>query len=234
MFSSPYNINMSVRTNTEWHCTNCGELQYKPYWQAVTRKFCSDKCRADHFKSIDPDYYKKIGAKADKDKISATLKLKQIKPPSRLGATATKKTKKKMSDSLKLAWATGVKKAPTKVVITSEGRKRKIEATQKMRRELAKKGRLTSLEKIIDDYLVVNSIEHINEYPVGDKVVDFYLPKLGTFIEADGDYWHQDKDKDAERDKYIKSIFPEIELVRCNEASIKSGMWVNLIKWRAV
>jgi very-short-patch-repair endonuclease len=37
----------------------------------------------------------------------------------------------------------------------------------------------------------------------GRCVVDFWLPDEQLVFEADGDFWHQDKEKEARRDEYL-------------------------------
>jgi very-short-patch-repair endonuclease len=52
--------------------------------------------------------------------------------------------------------------------------------------------------------------DFVYQYPVktepGLKFVDFCIPKLKLLVECDGEYWHPNKDKDAERDKIILSV----------------------------
>lgn len=77
------------------------------------------------------------------------------------------------------------------------------------------RGKMTYPEQITFDWLNKHSIlnEH-NYHFVSDKFnryVDFYLPTLKIFIEVDGEHWHQDTQKDIDKDndalKYgIKTI----------------------------
>lgn len=166
------------------------------------------------------------GAKADRKKISATLKSKGIKPPSRLGTKHTEEYKKKRSELLKKQWASGVRVACKNPKISPDGLARKIAATQAMRKRLAKRGKLTDIEKIIDTYLHKNKIKHEHEHPVGRKCVDFYLPALKIILEADGDYWHQDKEKDRLKDRYVSARLPRDTIIRLSEGDIKSGLWI--------
>lgn len=223
---------MSNKTTTEWNCQNCNKLDYKPAWLAKARQFCSRKCTAEYRLKQDPDYFFNKGALADPKKIRDTLKAKGITPPSRLGTKHTEQYKTNRSLQIKEQWATGKRVACKNPKISADGLARKIAATQKMRKLLAKGGKLTDIEKIIDNYLHKNKIKHEHEYAVGRKVVDFYLPELKLFLEADGAYWH-DSDKDAVRDLYISRIRPEIKIIRCTEKTIKNGSWIDLIPWGA-
>lgn len=44
------------------------------------------------------------------------------------------------------------------------------------------------------------------EYAVANKSLDIAIPSLKLDIEYDGEYWHQDKAKDAKRDKELISL----------------------------
>lgn len=203
-----------------WVCPVCAtEVEIYRYL-AKNRKYCSNRCRADNVPL------------AVREKISRTNKAKGLSPPSRLGTRASKETKAKMSESQRKWYSKGgVRTKGNKLNISEDGLRRKIEATQKMRKRIASRGKLTDIERIIDDYLHLKNITHEHEYPVGAKVMDFYLPEQGYFIEADSDYWHQDKEKDLMKDNYVKKLRPEVEIVRCNEASIKDGTWAKSIIW---
>lgn len=227
---------MANPTTTKWNCLNCNKLDYKPAWLARTRQFCSPKCTAMYKLAKDHLYFLNKGALADPLKISKTLKRKYIlgevkAPMSQLGVIQSQETKDKRSISLKANWASGNRKPAKKPTISPEGLARKIAATQAMRRRIAHNGKLTDIEQIIDNYLHINNIQHEHEYPVGIKCEDFYLPAQQVFIEADGDYWHQDKEKDLRKDLYVGNIMPHIEIVRCSEKSIKEGSWIDLISW---
>lgn len=223
---------MSRSTSIKWTCLNCKKIEYKPLWLAKRRRFCQPRCRSQYILKQNPDFYKDIGSKADPAKTSITLKTKGIVPPSRLGAKHSEEYKKHRSKLLKEQWASGVRKACLNPKISSEGRRRKIEATQAMRQRLAKRGKLTDIEKIIDNYLHSKNIRHEHEYPVGRKSIDFYLPAQKIFIEADGDYWHQDKTKDIAKDIYVRKRRPDVKIIRCSEIAIKNGSWIKLL-WGA-
>jgi len=63
--------------------------------------------------------------------------------------------------------------------------------------------KFTSIEQKIADVLNDLNIMFIHNKRIGRYFVDF-LVFDNIVIECDGEYWHQDKDKDAERDKYLE------------------------------
>ena len=206
----------------EWMCIGCNKIEILPNWLANRKSYCTVKCRADNL----------TASTEVRQKISNTLKRNGIKPPSRAGSIASIKTRSKMSEAQKAWYAAGnVRTKGRKLNISESGLQRKIEATQTMRQKIAARGKLTDIEQIIDNYLHQNNIYHEHEYAVGKKVMDFYVPSLAIFIEADGDYWHQDKEKDRAKDAYVNEIRPDIQIVRCAEKNIKEGTWTTQIIW---
>ena len=173
------------------------------------------------------------GSKADPKKISATLKARGIVPPSRLGTKQSTETKTKRAAALRANWASGKRKIARKPVISPEGLARKIAATQAMRRRIAHNGKLTDIERIVDNYLHKNKVKHAHEYPVGRKCVDFYLTDYDVILEADSEYWHQDKEKDKLKDLYVSNLMPDTKIIRLPEKMIKSGDFIKLLIWGA-
>lgn len=74
---------------------------------------------------------------------------------------------------------------------------------------LARRGFVTSHEQEIKDWLDDMNAEYKFQEPIGKHVVDFYVPSINTIFEADGAYWHQDQQKDIDRDKKLLSSIPE-------------------------
>lgn len=71
---------------------------------------------------------------------------------------------------------------------------------QIMREALSKFRKDTSIEKEIEKILLRNNIEYKKQYSIfykkdRSKTYDFYLPTYNVLIEADGDYWHGNRDK---------------------------------------
>jgi len=70
---------------------------------------------------------------------------------------------------------------------------------------------LTKIEKLMAKFLHSAQVEYIPQYPIirknhYAKFVDFLLPNHKMVVECDGEYWHQDKDKEEKRDKIILSV----------------------------
>lgn len=58
----------------------------------------------------------------------------------------------------------------------------------------------TTLEKAVREALEVTHIKFVSQESRGRFCLDFWLPIFNVAIEADGDYWHQDKERDIDRD----------------------------------
>jgi SPP1 gp7 family putative phage head morphogenesis protein len=65
-------------------------------------------------------------------------------------------------------------------------------------------GNMTWIEKRMADLLDRIGIEYISQYPILNYNADFVIPSLRIVIECDGEHWHQDKEKDAIRQKRIE------------------------------
>ena len=63
---------------------------------------------------------------------------------------------------------------------------------------------MTWIEKRMSELLDKIGVNYIYQYPILNYNVDFAIPGLKIVIECDGEYWHQDKQKDAIRDKRIE------------------------------
>ena len=67
-----------------------------------------------------------------------------------------------------------------------------------------KSGKKTWIEQRMSELLDKLGIEYVFQYPILRYNVDFAIPELGIVIECDGEYWHQDKEADAKRQKRIE------------------------------
>ncbi len=67
------------------------------------------------------------------------------------------------------------------------------------------KSLMTSIEKKMSELLDNVGIEYIYQYPILNFDVDFAIPSLKIAIECDGEYWHQDKEKDLIRQRKIEN-----------------------------
>ena len=71
------------------------------------------------------------------------------------------------------------------------------------------------------------SIEYNQEFKCGRYSIDFYIPSMNLAIECDGSYWHQDKKKDANRDRYIKKM--GIMVIHFSEDEIADSDFSNIL-----
>jgi very-short-patch-repair endonuclease len=67
-----------------------------------------------------------------------------------------------------------------------------------------KGGRKTSIEARMALLLDKLGINYVFQYPILRYDVDFAIPELKIAIECDGEYWHQDKKRDKERQSKIE------------------------------
>lgn len=78
---------------------------------------------------------------------------------------------------------------------------------------VSRKGYMTKIEKDVRDMLIGNNQEYFFNFNIGNRFVDFYLPSKNLVIEVDGGYWHQDQQKDIERDKYLLDKIPGLKII---------------------
>lgn len=69
---------------------------------------------------------------------------------------------------------------------------------------MAKKGFVSQPEKSMAKILDGLGQKYTRQFPVDRFFTDFALPKRKIVIEVDGEYWHQDKKKDRERQRIIE------------------------------
>ena len=69
---------------------------------------------------------------------------------------------------------------------------------------MAKRGFISSLERNMKCILESKGLRFVHQYSIGRYFIDFVLPKYKLAIEVDGLYWHQDKEKDLKRQRYIE------------------------------
>lgn len=101
----------------------------------------------------------------------------------------------------------------------------------------AKQGKISSLEKRVMRYLkslgYLEEEDFISNYPLktskhSNSYLDIAFLSRKLDIECDGTYWHQDKERDTERDKKIKRA--GWKTVRVSEVEIYNGKYKNIIK----
>jgi very-short-patch-repair endonuclease len=61
----------------------------------------------------------------------------------------------------------------------------------------------TRLEIAVENVLKQFELEYETQFPVPPYRVDFFVVKFNLVLEADGEYWHQDKEYEARRDAHI-------------------------------
>lgn len=70
-------------------------------------------------------------------------------------------------------------------------------------RSVLHSGKRTRLEIAGRTLLTSLGVDFIEQHPIGVYTVDFYVPKIGLVVEADGWYWHQSEAKERARDAYL-------------------------------
>jgi len=87
-------------------------------------------------------------------------------------------------------------------------------------RIVAQKDFVSKLEKAMERILDSLGQSYIKQHKIGCYWVDFAIPELNIVIECDGDYWHQDKEREAYREGLITLMgwdvfrFKERELMK--------------------
>lgn len=64
----------------------------------------------------------------------------------------------------------------------------------------------THIERIVADILTDFGIEYAFNVRIGTKWPDFSITSHMLIIEADGEHWHQDVEKEVARDAYLNSL----------------------------
>ena len=123
------------------------------------------------------------------------------------GKTRTPEHNKAMSEAIKADWES----------LSLEQRNAKMEACHKF-----VFGRFpTSLEIKVMNILESNSILYEYEFPISPYSCDFFLPAYNLIIEADGNYWHQDKEAEIKRDAHI--LAQGYRILHLTESQINTG-----------
>jgi very-short-patch-repair endonuclease len=61
----------------------------------------------------------------------------------------------------------------------------------------------TELERNLSRLLSESGLQFEEQVRFGRHVVDAWVPERALVFEADGAYWHQDKEREAQRDAYL-------------------------------
>lgn len=62
----------------------------------------------------------------------------------------------------------------------------------------------TYIEILVAEYLAEMGLEYEFNRRIGRKWVDFAIDEFALVVEADGEYWHRDKEREARRDQYLR------------------------------
>lgn len=79
----------------------------------------------------------------------------------------------------------------------------------------------SGLESRIEKLLVQANINFIHQFRVNGLWVDFNLPDLKILLECDGNYWHQDKEREKVRDLKLRAEMPDWRIIHLTESEIK-------------
>lgn len=86
----------------------------------------------------------------------------------------------------------------------------------------------TTIEKAVREYLQSLGVVFETQRGIGSYVVDFVIPAQHLIIEADGEYWHENKRasmmRRADRDGFLES--QGFEVMHLTEQQIKSGAFM--------
>ena len=97
------------------------------------------------------------------------------------------------------------------------------------------KKKFTSLELKMFDYLNLWGLKEEKDFErhkfLDGLWLDFYFPIKKLVIETDGEYWHQDKEKDRKRDERIISLLGvDWRILHIPENNLKSEEFMNKLK----
>jgi very-short-patch-repair endonuclease len=107
------------------------------------------------------------------------------------------------------------------------GLKHSDESREKMARAFANRSRKYSdtwMEKALALLLDQGGLVYEKQKRFGRCVVDFWLPDEQLVFEADGDFWHQDKEKEARRDEYLteRGALAVVHISTCDLRNLRS------------
>ena len=150
------------------------------------------KCRPDVAKKI--RLFNKLSPNRAMLGRTHSLKTREKMRVAALGRTHTPETRAKLADA---------SRKHTGWHHSSETRKKQAEATARYISQYPSPK--TSLEYALARLLTKAGFEFEEQKKFGRCVVDAYDPENGLVWEADGTYWHQDKNHEIKRDNYLLS-----------------------------
>jgi very-short-patch-repair endonuclease len=83
--------------------------------------------------------------------------------------------------------------------------------------------RRTDIEAIVEGVLKWLEVRYSFDHRFGRYYVDFYLPNYAIGLECDGAYWHQNQQRDADRDAWLEDRYG-LRIIRLPEAQIRAGI----------
>ena len=108
-----------------------------------------------------------------------------------------------------------MKRSAESKIKMSESSKRRflINPESHPNRMMAQKGKKTSCEKKVYDWLCnERGLNVVEQKKIGKYFVDFYIPDTNEIYEADGAYWHKSMSRDINRDKEILKLLPGVKI----------------------
>ena len=78
----------------------------------------------------------------------------------------------------------------------------------------------TNLERALHGLLTSAGMRHSLQRRFGRYVVDAYVPNRKLVFEADGSFWHQDKQREARRDAYLLARSEIVAVVHLTEQDL--------------
>ncbi len=230
---------IGMRKRETIHCQNCGcSFEIKDFEKSRNRKFCSRDCDFANRKKHPSRLGKPICGKQAEVLRNAGLSWKGKTKENNVLA-------RKRASLLKERYANDSNLRQQRSEIAKEvWKKRKLDkkAFEKFRKKMSKivkqniaenpelhirrictrEGFESSLERIMREALSESGIEFKKEFQIDKFFVDFAIISHRIVIEVDGDYWHQDKEKDFLRDQVIESY--NWKVLRFSETSVKKDI----------
>jgi hypothetical protein len=81
---------------------------------------------------------------------------------------------------------------------------------------------ITKLHKILQEYLYSLNIKTRSEVRFGRYCVDEFDPRTGIAYEADGDYWHGDKEREKRRDEELIGKYGLKSIIHLTESFLQN------------
>jgi len=175
---------------------------------------------------------------------SATAKREEVAAKisaSNLGRTVSEDARRRMSEGQKgkkmspetIAKMSAARKGKKRPPMTPETHAKLVIACAKGRAAMRDRKGPTRLELAARSLLEGFGVEFIEQHLIGVYTVDFYIPKIGLVIEADGAYWHKSEARERARDAYLMRPGNGVtDVVHLSEEKLKPWT-MNRRQWEA-